>query len=384
MFGRMMNNYYYGKSGKGDFRKEDLPETRMQLFWVTLRTRLSGICRLNLLYALIWLPAMLVLLVNASNLWDRMQNEAAVIEYEYAEYMEVMQSRNLQPTVSEEDYNAYRESLLERGRILYEDADYDAYLERKGSGSENLLTREQFSAVKAQNTTDEQRRFFLMLLYLFPCIAITGPFTAGLSYVTRNWARDEHAFIWSDFRDAVKANWKIPLLLSTVTGALPMLIYQGWITYGGMANQNVIMVVPQMLVVMVGALWALCVTYMHPLTVTYDLKLRGVLRNGFLLGIARLPFSVGIRLLHCIPALIAAAAVLLFGMNMMMALLLLCGYYMIIGFGLSRFITASYTNAVFDRFINPRIEGAKVNQGLKEPEEDDADDEEEEQEETEK
>ena len=385
MFGRMMNNYYYGKSGKGDFRKEDLPETRMQLFWVTLRTRLSGICRLNLLYALIWLPAMLVLLLNASNLWDRLQNEAAVIEYEYAEYTEVMQSRNLQPTVSEEDYNALRENLLERNRILA-DADYDAYLERKGSGSEseNLLTREQFSAVKAQSTTEAQRGFFLMLLYLFPCIAITGPFTAGLSYVTRNWARDEHAFIWSDFRDAVKANWKIPLLLSTVTGALPMLIYQGWITYGGMANQNVIMVVPQMLVVMVGALWALCVTYMHPLTVTYDLKLRGVLRNGFLLGIARLPFSVGIRLLHCIPALIAAAAVLLFGMNMMMALLLLCGYYMIIGFGLSRFITASYTNAVFDRFINPRIEGAKVNQGLKEPEEDDADDEEEEQEETEK
>ena len=41
---------------------------------------------------------------------------------------------------------------------------------------------------------------------------------------------------------------------------------------------------------------------------------------------------------------------------------------MLIGFGLSRFITASYTNAVFDRFINPRIEGAKVNQGLREAE----------------
>ena len=44
---------------------------------------------------------------------------------------------------------------------------------------------------------------------------------------------------------------------------------------------------------------------------------------------------------------------------------------MIIGFSLSRFITASYTNAVFDRYINPRIEGAKVNQGLREKEEDD-------------
>ena len=49
-------------------------------------------------------------------------------------------------------------------------------------------------------------------------------------------------------------------------------------------------------------------------------------------------------------------------------------YYFLIGFALSRFITASYTNAVFDRFINPRIEGAKVNQGIHQPEEDDEDD----------
>ena len=49
MFGRFMNNYYYGKSGKGDFRKEDLPSTRKQLFFDTLRTRLSSLFRINLL-----------------------------------------------------------------------------------------------------------------------------------------------------------------------------------------------------------------------------------------------------------------------------------------------------------------------------------------------
>ena len=64
MFGRMMNNYYYGKSGKGDFRKEDMPETRMQLFWEMLRTRLASLVRLNLIYAVIWLPAIIVILVN--------------------------------------------------------------------------------------------------------------------------------------------------------------------------------------------------------------------------------------------------------------------------------------------------------------------------------
>ena len=39
-------------------------------------------------------------------------------------------------------------------------------------------------------------------------------------------------------------------------------------------------------------------------------------------------------------------------------------YYIVIGFGLSRFVGASYSNAVFDRYINPNIEGAQVGRGL--------------------
>ena len=365
--GKLMDNYYYGKSGKGDFRKDDLPDTRMKLFRDTLRTRLSGLCRLNLIYMLIWIPAALVLLLNVSNLWNRIQTEAAISEYNYTEYAELLQSKGMELTLSEEEYNQYREYLQERDRV-YADTSYEAYLERVGADSEGTLTREQFQAVQTNGATEMQNGLLWLLIYLFPCIAITGPFTAGLSYVTRNWARDEHAFAWSDFKDAVKSNWKIPLLLSTITGALPALIYQGWITYGRMANQNMIMAVPQMLVVMVGAIWAISITYMYPLTVTYDLKAKGVLRNGLLLGIARLPFSVGIRLLHCVPTVIAFIAVWFFGVDPLFGLILLCGYYMIIGFGLSRFITASYTNAVFDRFINPQIEGAKVNQGLREKE----------------
>ena len=68
------------------------------------------------------------------------------------------------------------------------------------------------------------------------------------------------------------------------------------------------------------------------------------------------------------PAVIAFIAVWFFGVDPILGLIVLFGYYMVIGFGLSRFITASYTNAAFDRFINPQIEGAKVNQGLREKE----------------
>lgn len=333
MFGRIMNNYYYGKSGKGDFRKEDMPGTRMQLFWDMLRVRLSGLCRINLLYALIFLPMMVVIMLSVSNIYENL--------------------------------NVY---------LMIHDNDYQAYAEQmKSAGAESMLTEAEFQELASQEAdigkyleTSLQK----MLLLLVPCIAITGPFTAGLSYVTRNWARDEHAFIWSDFKDAVKENWKYSLVISCVTGFLPLAVFEGWIFYGQMATTNLIMFIPQILVVMVGAIWSISVTYMYPITVTYDLKLKGVLRNALLLAIARLPFSVGIRLLHLVPLLIGFIAVWFFGLNLIVGLMILGGYYILIGFALSRFITASYTNAVFDRFINSRIEGAKTNRGMRIPDED--------------
>ena len=344
MFGRMMNNYYYGKSGKGDFRKDDLPETRMQLFWDTLRTRLSGLCRLSLMYALVWIPAMIVILLFSGQMYSNLSLVVLVQENDYAAYVQKVEDAGQEVPVSEEQYNELRSAEVNVSDYL-------------------------------------NQSFFSMLLFLFPCIALTGPFTAGVSYVVRNWARDEHAFIWSDFKDAVKANWKIPLVLSTITGALPVLVYVGWVTYGQMAENSAFMLVPRMLVILIGIIWALAITYMHPLTVTYDLKLTGVLRNGLLLGVARLPFSVGIRLLHCVPALVAALVIWFFGLEPILALMILGAYYALIGFGLSRFITASYTNAVFDRFINPQIEGAKVNQGLRDKDDFEDDEPEEEKEE---
>ena len=325
MFGRFMNNYYYGKSGKGDFRKEDLPQNRRELFRDTLKTRLSQLCRINLLYMLIFLPAMIVMMVSYTNILSYASNLMLIEQNDYQSYVEQMKENEQTVTITEQEYNELKNSDI------------------------NFLDLTEGAILR-------------MLIWLIPCIAITGPFTAGLSYVTRNWARDEHAFIWTDFKDAVKANWKQALVLSAITSVLPLAAYLGWQFYGQMAAKNMIMIIPQVLVVLVGIIWSISITYMHPLAVTYELKMKDVIRNGLLLGVARLPMSVGIRLLHCVPALICAALMYLW--NPMIGMLILFGWYMLIGFALSRFITASYTNAVFDRFINPRIEGAKVNQGL--------------------
>ena len=40
-------------------------------------------------------------------------------------------------------------------------------------------------------------------------------------------------------------------------------------------------------------------------------------------------------------------------------------YYMLFGFAFSRLVYASVANGVFDKYLNPRIEGAPVGLGLR-------------------
>jgi len=320
MFGKMMNRYYYGKSGKGDFHKEDLPETRWQLFWEMLRVRFSALTRLNLMYMVVWIPALIV---------------------------------------------------IGRGVMLCFNG-LNAMMEAENQLTAGLLTQE--AAVEQIQTLRSLLEGVVMqtLLYLFPCIAITGPVTAGVTYVTRNWARDEHAFIWGDLKDATKSNWKYGLLTSVITGFMPLMMYLSNYYYGQMAQNQVLFMVPQVLCLMLGCIWFLMLFYMYPLMVTYTLKYKDVLRNALLLSIAKLPMNVLLRVITLVPALIAAAVSFFFGYAIHAALILGL-YYVVLGYTLSRFISVSYVNGVFDKYINTKIEGAQVNRGLYTEDDDDED-----------
>ena len=336
MFGKFMNNYYYGKSGKGDYNPEDLPKTRWQLFFEMLRVRLSALCRMNLVYMLPWIPTMVVI--------------GMLVMY--------VLTMGAAPTEEQTITNADGSTTTQVVQIEMTEEETLALLDAQAEQLPTLLN--------------------MTLLLLIPCIAITGPWTAGVSYVTRNWARDEHAFIWSDMKDAMKENWKIALILSTITGAVPYFAYLCWQFYGSMAAENWIMVIPQTFTMMVAAVWMLAITYAYPMLVTYKMNFKTILRNSLLLAVGRLPMSVGIRLLHCVPVVLGVALTFLLGS--LWVPLAVFAYYLLIGFTLSRFVTASYTNAQFDKFINSRIEGAQVNRGLAEEDDEDYEEEEEERE----
>ena len=209
-------------------------------------------------------------------------------------------------------------------------------------------------------------------ILLIPCILITGPSSAAAAFVARNWARDQHAFLWSDFKDAFKANWKQGLCASAISSVLPYLLLVGVSFYGQVAQEMPIAVAGQVLMITAGVIWALSLVFMYPLMVGYELRVGRLIRNSVLLAVGRLPFAAIIRIATLLP-LLAGALVFFFGS--IYGLLFVALYYLLIGFSLNRLVCASFANGVFDRYINPKIEGAPVKMGLRA--DDDGEDEEE-------
>ena len=212
---------------------------------------------------------------------------------------------------------------------------------------------------------------FTYLLLLWPMIALTGPFDMGISYVLRNWARDEHSFPFLDFKSALRANWKQGLLFGAINGLVPLAAFLCAYFYLQMAALSPLFYLPLCITLAAALLWALIAPLLPTMIVTYRQGFGGLMRNALLMTVATLPKAIGVRLLTLslpillfVCALVAPVALRWVGLA---ALIL----YVLILPALNKLIWASYANALCEKYLNPKIAGARTNIGLH-PQEDEA------------
>ena len=206
---------------------------------------------------------------------------------------------------------------------------------------------------------------FSWLLILFPLVAVTGPFNMGVSFVLRNWARDEHSFVLSDFAAAVKANWKQGLLLGAVNGAIPLLVYISFRFYGNMADASVIYYIPLAIALVASAVWYLSAPSLPMMIATYDLGFLAHARNAILMTLAELPRAILIRIaalmLPILLMIIAAFAPAALGIASGVVLIA----YVLFMLSFNKLMDASFANYLCEKYLNPRIEGAATNIGVR-------------------
>ena len=205
-------------------------------------------------------------------------------------------------------------------------------------------------------------------LFMYGAIAIASVIAAiGLSggmYVVRNMVWTEGIFVANDYWKGVKLNYKnalqtalfftIVLLLSTFMINMSNITLLSDSISG---FQRVMMSISKAFCIILIVLAAFMSFWMIALGVNYKQGFFVMLRNAFLLTIGTLPQTVFFSALALIPF---ALVLLGNGIFMVIGIILV----ILFGFSYALLLWLDFAQWVFDKFINPKIEGAKVGRGI--------------------
>ncbi|MCI1964721.1 MAG: YesL family protein [Oscillospiraceae bacterium] len=122
------------------------------------------------------------------------------------------------------------------------------------------------------------------LLTLVP-VLIVSPFLAGITFVTRNYARQEHAFLVSDFFDAVKQNWKAFLVNGIVCCVLYYILGISIQFYFSQLSCSMIYTVAFSLCIAIACILIFAQYYVPLMIVTFDLKLIQIYKNALIFSV---------------------------------------------------------------------------------------------------
>lgn len=297
-----------GKEKSEEYARSTLPTNRWQLFWDIFKGNFSKIVKVNLLIALFFIPLLIVLIING-----------------------LMQD--------------YYGSIYPFGANL--GVGYPAFTTLKGQ-AEMIVLRSHLT---------------LMLgISLSSILAAIG--LAGGMYVIRNMVWTEGIFVSNDFWRGVKLNYK-NALQTAIFFCVVLFLCQFMIdlsnlnlALGNLGKWEEIWLKVSQATSYVFLIFGLIVSlWMIALGVNYKLTFGKMLRNAFLVGLGTLPQTVFFGILALLPfALFMIGGSFITAMASVILLLF--------GFAYALLVWLDFAQWVFDKFINPKIEGAKVGRGI--------------------
>ena len=125
---------------------------------------------------------------------------------------------------------------------------------------------------------------FLYILFCLPVVTI-GPATAGMTYVLRNFANEQHSFLFSDFWDSFKSNFKQSFIYSILSLIATVLLSVSIYYYYINLNQNKFYYLPFVVSVSIAIIFIFMNYYVYLMIVTLDLKLKAIIKNAFIFSV---------------------------------------------------------------------------------------------------
>ena len=128
----------------------------------------------------------------------------------------------------------------------------------------------------------------LNLLYILFCIPVVtiGPATAAMTKILREYTLERPVFLYSDFWDAFKENFKQGFAVSVFQGIVIALIYSAVIYYVSMTVKSVWFLLLLGFIGLIGLILLFASYYVYVMMVSVQLNVFQLIRNSILLAFA--------------------------------------------------------------------------------------------------
>ncbi|MDD4496440.1 MAG: YesL family protein [Eubacteriales bacterium] len=124
--------------------------------------------------------------------------------------------------------------------------------------------------------------FRLSIGFVLVCLPVItfGPAQAGFTYILRNFAREEHAFLWYDFKETAKKNIKQSLSVSIIDLAVIIVFGIALNYYLYYPNGGSLTSIAAGFVIILLVFFLMMHIYIYPMMITFNLKVSQIYKNA--------------------------------------------------------------------------------------------------------
>ena len=191
---------------------------------------------------------------------------------------------------------------------------------------------------------------FSVMFLIGSLLICIGPFQSGFTTIYRNVARGNGTYVWSDFKDGVKENWKKSLVTMLITWFLTAILMFGISFYAnhfGRAGTAI-----SVFFVVLLCFLLLINNMVHYMIATLDLPLKKIYKNAVIFFIIKFFPCLGLILLEVV-LLVVVPCVLLFTTTYI-AYAIAVVYYFTLAFVFCQYMISFFTNELVNTYVVPK------------------------------
>ncbi len=205
---------------------------------------------------------------------------------------------------------------------------------------------------------------FQSLLIMIPLIVVLFLGMAGALYVMRRLVWGEPVTVTRHFFKGIKDNWKCAVVTGLLFSMSLFIMMFSFLIFGMLDNAGFINIL--MIIIAVIQFILVCGVALFAMTqsVTYKMKIKQILSNGFVFGFALVAQNVFFLFIAFFPVIIPEILALFSASTRFTIAPIFYILYAILGVGFSMLVLTVYSQYAFDKYLNDRVEGAKKNRGM--------------------